>query len=161
MIKKQIRVFTWNDNLVTLVRGKILLQHLIGSYYIARIGYGSLLNLDYCIHFERTYFKASSGHRWGVQEIAYNLLKKPYASNVVRNKTHNKKRGILRSLTRGMSLRILLRQLPKAGAINLPPYRYDYQFVAVCLYDSSRKILDVDCRCRDPLFLTITPSILR
>lgn len=152
--KKQIAVVTWNDKIIMLSissrsgsRGKTHLQHLIGPYHTTRIGYGGLLRLDYCIHFERIYYKGGKGCR-----VIYNLLKKPYASNAVRTKTHYMKRGILSALTRGMSLKILLRRLPKAGAINLPPHRYDYRFVAVCLIRPNTKILDIDYRCQDPLF---------
>lgn len=155
MIKKRIGVFTWNNELVILVSGKVLLQHLIGSYYTARIGYGSLLKLDYCIHFERIYSKR------GIQEVVYSLLKKSYASSVVRSKAHNMRRGILSTLTRGASLRILLRQLPKTGAINLPLHRYKYQLVAVCLVDANGEILDINAKCHPQMTNTRLPKLTK
>ena len=140
--KNRFGVVTWNNRLVTLPKGKTVLHHLVGPFYIARIGYLSLLNLDYCVFFYRPsgYIGRSS------KKVVYNLLKKSFASNVVRSKTHNMKHGILNVLTRGASLRILLRQLPKEGAINLPPYRYDYQLVAVCLVGPGGGILDINAR---------------
>lgn len=142
LAKSRFKVTTWNNKHTMLPKGRATLHHLIGSYYTARIGYGSLLNLDYCIYFERIGYRGTSGCR-----MTYDLLKKPYANNAVRNKTHCMKRGILEVLTRKMSLRVLLRQLPKTGAINLPPYRYDYKLVAVCLVGANGKIIDIDARC--------------
>lgn len=139
--KTRVGVVTWNNRRVTLPKGKTALHHLVGPFYIAQIGYWTLLNLDYCVFFERP-----SGHKRG-GEAFYNLLKKTYANSAVRSKTPSMKRGILNVLTRGASLRILLRQLPKAGAINLPPHRYDYKLVAVCLVGADGEIVDIDARC--------------
>lgn len=140
--KRRFKVTTWNNKHVMLLKGKcIILHHLIGPYYIVPIGYLNLLNLDYCIYFERISYKDRRGCR-----IAYNLLKKEYALNKVRSKDPSMKRGMLDTLTRGASLRILLRQLPKRGAINLPPYRHDYQLIAVCLLGVNGEIIDIDAR---------------
>lgn len=136
----RFRVTTWNNRCVMLPKGKvILLHHLVGPYYVARIGYGSLLKLDYCIFFER-----SPGRRGSI--TVYNLLKKSYAGSAVRSKAPSMKRGILSALTRGASLRILLRQLPKTGAINLPLHRYDYLLMAVSLIGPKRKTIDINAR---------------
>jgi hypothetical protein len=137
--KNRFGVITWNNRRAMLPKGKSILHHLVGRYYIARIGYGSLLNLDYCVFFERL-----SGRRGSI--TVYNLLKKNYASNVVRTKIHSMKRGILNVLTRKMSLRILLRQIPKSSATNIPAHRYDYQLVAVCLVGVNGDILDIDAK---------------
>jgi len=145
MIKKKIAVVTWNNKITMLSKGKTPLWHLVGPYYLARIGYLSLLNLDYCIYFIRPL----GGGKNSGGRASYNLLKSPYARNAIRSKSRSMKQGILYTLTKGASLRILLRQLPKTGAINLPLHRYEYKFVAACLIGVNGEIIDIDSRCRD------------
>lgn len=144
-MKKKVAVVTWDNRLVMLPKGKTLLQQLVGQYYIARIGYTSLLNLGYCIFFDRL-----SGYRGlkekGISRITYNLVKNLYAANEIKSKIPSMKRGILNVLTRRMSLRVMLRQIPRESAINLPLHRYHYQFVAACLIGPNGEILDIDCK---------------
>lgn len=145
-MKKKVAVVTWDNRLVMLPKGKTRLQHLVGAYYIARIGYTSLLNLGYCVYFSRL-----SGYKGlkerGIIRITYNLLKNVNAIREIRLKTPSMREGILNVLTRKTSLRILLRQIPKKGATNLPLYRHRYQLVAVCLMGSCGEIVDIDRRC--------------
>lgn len=145
-MKKKVAVVTWDNRLVMLPKGKTRLRHLIGQYYIARIGYTSLLNLGYCIFFDRL-----SGYRGlkekGISRITYNLVKNVNAVREIRSKIPSMKRGILNVLTRRMSLRVLLRQIPKEGATNLPLHRHHYQLVAACLIGPNGGIVDIDCRC--------------
>ena len=145
MRNKQIVVVTWNDKLAVLPKGKTLLQPLIGSHYLARIGYLSLLNLDYCLFFYRP-----AGYKGYGGRTIYSLLKMPYASNVVQQpKAINMKCGILRVLPRKMALKVLLRQIPRESATNIALHRYNYQFVAACLMTLNGEIIDIDSRCRD------------
>lgn len=137
--RTRFEVTTWNNRPVMLPKSKVVLHHIVGPFYLARIGYLSLLNLDYCVFFERM-----SGRKGGT--AIYNLLKKEYAINKLRTKIHSMKRGMLDVLTRKMSLRILLKQLPKKGATNLPPHRHDYQLVAVCLIGVNGEIIDINAR---------------
>lgn len=148
MRKKQVSVVTWNDSIAILPKGKTILQHIIGPYYAAQIGYLSLLNLNYCICFVRPKgYKGDGGYVGG--RIAYNLLKKAHAVGAIKTKVVSMKRGIVSVLPRKMSLRIVLRQIPRESATNLPPHRHDYQFLAVCLKGRNGEIVDIDCRCRD------------
>lgn len=143
MKKNNLAVITWNGKTVMLSKGKVILHHLIGHYYTARVGYASLLNLDYCVFFERP-----SGYRGrsSKRAIIYTLLKKTNAAREIRLKTRSMKRGMLEVLTRKTSLRVLLRQIPKKGVTNLPLYRHYYQLVAVCLIGVDGEIVDIDCK---------------
>lgn len=139
--RTRVKVTTWNNRQVMLPRNKIILHHLIGSFYIVRLGYLSLLNLDYCIYFFRP-----SGYKGEGGRTIYTLLKNPYAINEIKSKKINMKHGILNVLTRKMSLRILLRQIPKESATNIPLHKYDYQLVAVCLVGVNGEIIDINAR---------------
>ena len=139
---------TWNNSIAILPKGKNILHHLLGPYYTAQIGYLSLLNLNYCIYFTRPKgYKGDGGYVGG--RIAYNLLKKAHAVSKVKSKSVSMKSGILSVLPRKMSLRILVRQIARPRATNLPPHRHDYQFLAVCLKGRNGELVDIDCRCRD------------
>lgn len=139
---------TWNNSIAILPKGKNILHHLLGPYYGAQIGYHSLLNLNYCIYFVRPKGYKGDGGRIGGR-IAYKLLKKAYAVRAIKTKAISMKRGLLKVLPRKMSLRILVRQIPRESATNLPAHRYDYQFVGVCLFGVNGEIVDIDCRCQD------------
>lgn len=138
-MRKKIIVITWNGKSAMLPHGKILLQHLFGTYYTAQIGYLSLLNLDYCIYFVRP-----AGYKGVGSQIVYNLLKNPHASRDIKSKSITMKQGIVSVLPRKKSLRILVRQIRKEGATNLPLHRHNYQFVAVCLMAPNGEIIDMD-----------------